>query len=55
MRIACLFVIAALGGFYLFSHQLRERRLPSGVVLIHGGAAVAAFLLLLAYLFKVQT
>ena len=50
-----IFVIAALGGFYLFANQLRERRLPSGVVLIHGGAAVAAFLLLLAYLFKVQT
>jgi disulfide bond formation protein DsbB len=49
-----IFVIAALGGFYLFSHHLRARLLPSAVVLIHGGAAVAAFLLLLAYLFKVQ-
>jgi hypothetical protein len=49
-----IFVIAALGGFYLFSYQLRERPLPSAIVLIHGGAAVVAFLLLLAYLFKVQ-
>jgi hypothetical protein len=46
-----IFALAALGGFYLFSHHLRGRPLPSTVVLIHGGAAVVAFLLLLAYLF----
>ena len=45
-------VIAALGGFYLVSHQLRSRPLPSAVVLIHGGAAVVALLLLLWYLFQ---
>ena len=47
-----IFVIAALGGFYLVSHQLRDRALPSAVVLIHGGAAVVALLLLLWYLFQ---
>jgi hypothetical protein len=49
-----IFVIAALGGFYLVSHQLRDRALPSAVVLIHGGAAVVAFLLLLWYLFQAK-
>ena len=49
-----IFVIAALGGFYLLSHQLRDRALPSAVVLIHGGAAVVAFLLLLWYLFQAK-
>ena len=42
-----IFALAALGGFYLFSHHLRGRPLPSTVVLIDGGAAVVAFLLLL--------
>jgi hypothetical protein len=44
-------VIAALGGFYLFSFHLRSQMLPSAVVLIHGGAAVLAFVLLLLYVF----
>jgi hypothetical protein len=42
-----LFVVAALGGFYLFSHHVRGKRLPLGVVGVHGAAAVVAFLLLL--------
>lgn len=42
-----LFVIAALGGFFLLSIHLRKQRLPSPVVLIHGGVAVLAFLILL--------
>ena len=49
-----IFVAAALGGFYLFAHHLRGRPLPSAVVLIHGGAAVVAFLALLGFLFNVQ-
>ena len=49
-----IFVLAALGGFYLFAHHLRGRALPSPVVLIHGGAAVVAFLALLGYLFNVR-
>ena len=46
-----IFAVAALGGFYLFSFHVRGRALPSAVVLIHGGAAVVAFLMLLAFLF----
>lgn len=42
-----LFVVAALGGFFLFSYHLRGRRLPSPVVIIHALVAVAAFGLLL--------
>ena len=46
--------LAALGGFYLFTHHLRGRPLPSAVVLIHGSAAVIAFLLLLGFIFAAQ-
>ena len=44
---AGLFVVAALGGFFLVSYHVRNRRLPSPVVVIHALVAVAAFLLLL--------
>ena len=43
-----LFVVAALGGFLRFAYHLQKKRLPSAVVVIHGGVAVAAFLILLA-------
>lgn len=42
-----LFVVAALGGFFLFSHHLRSKPLPTPVVVIHALVAVVAFLLLL--------
>jgi hypothetical protein len=42
-----LFVVAALGGFFLMSYHMRGQRLPSKVVVIHAVAAVVAFLLLL--------
>ena len=41
------FVIAALGGFFLFSFHVRQRRLPSAVVVIHALVAVASFVVLL--------
>jgi hypothetical protein len=47
-----VFVVAALGGFLLFSFHLRGKRLPSAVVVIHALAAVAAFVLLVAVTFK---
>ncbi len=43
-----LFVLAALGGFYLFSFHVRRLRLPSPVVVVHALAAVTAFGLLVA-------
>jgi hypothetical protein len=46
-----IFVVAALGGAYLFlGKHLRGQALPSAVVVIHGLAAVAGFLVLLAFL-----
>src|SRR5687768_14102761 len=42
-----LFVVAALGGFFLASFHLRKLRLPSPVVVIHASVAVVAFVLLL--------
>lgn len=43
-----LFVVAALGGFALFSFHVRKKPLPIAVVAVHGLVAVVAFLLLLA-------
>lgn len=41
-----LFAVAALGGFLLFSFHLRNKPLPSPVVVIHAGVAIVAFVLL---------
>ncbi len=41
------FVVAALGGFTLFSFHLRRRALPIPLVGIHGAVAVTAFVFLL--------
>lgn len=46
-----IFLIAAVGGFTLFSFHLRSRPMPVPLVYIHGGAAVVAFLILLLNLF----
>ena len=46
-----LFVIAALGGAYMFlGKHLRGQALPGPVVVLHGLLAVAGFLVLLAFL-----
>ena len=42
-----IFVLAAIGGFVLFSFHLRDRALPIPLVAIHGLAAVVAFTFLL--------
>jgi len=42
-----LFVVAALGGFVLFSFHLRKKQLPMSIVMIHALVAIAGFLLLL--------
>jgi multisubunit Na+/H+ antiporter MnhF subunit len=43
-----LFVVAALGGFYLASLHLRGERHPTPLILGHGLIAVVAFVALLA-------
>jgi hypothetical protein len=43
-----LFVIAAIGGFTLLSFHLRKKSLPIPLMLVHGGVAVVAFLVLLS-------
>jgi hypothetical protein len=45
-----IFVLAALGGFTLFSFHLRSRPMPVFLVLVHGAAAVTAFVILLVVL-----
>lgn len=51
MVAAAGFVIAALGGFMLFSYHLRRQALPVNYVLIHGAGAVISFVILLAAIF----
>jgi hypothetical protein len=43
-----VFVVAALGGFALFSFHVRKQQLPLAVVVLHGLLAVVAFVILLA-------
>jgi hypothetical protein len=47
-----LFVLAALGGFVLFSFQLRKKQLPMGIIMVHALVAIAAFLILLGVVLK---
>lgn len=44
-----IFLVAAVGGFVLFSFHLRKRALPIPLVVIHGLVAVTAFVVLLAW------
>jgi hypothetical protein len=46
------FVIAALGGFMLFSYHLRRQALPVNYVVIHGAGAVISFVILLVAIFN---
>lgn len=45
------FVVAALGGFALFSFHLRQKALPIPLVIVHGLVAVISFALLLVGIF----
>jgi len=45
-----LFVVAALGGFYLASMHLRSKIAPKAVVIVHASVAVIGFLTLLSAL-----
>jgi hypothetical protein len=41
-----LFLLAALGGFFLFSYHMRKLALPSWLVVVHALVAVVGFLVL---------
>jgi hypothetical protein len=44
-----VFLIAALGGFFMFFMDMSKRPVPKGVALIHAGAAVVGLVLLIAF------
>lgn len=46
-----LFVVAALGGFYMFFNDLRKKPSPMAVAFIHALLAVGGFVMLLAFVF----
>ncbi|MEZ5538375.1 MAG: hypothetical protein R3E63_00100 [Pseudomonadales bacterium] len=43
-----LFLVAALGGFFLASFHLRKKLPPKAIVIVHAGLAVTGFLTLLS-------
>jgi hypothetical protein len=45
-----IFIIAALGGFVLFTMHLMKKSLPGGLIFLHGLVAVVAFIILLVAL-----
>jgi hypothetical protein len=45
-----IFIIAALGGFVLFTMHLMRKPLPRGLMFVHALAAVVAFIILLVAL-----
>lgn len=42
-----VFIVAAIGGFYLFAQHMQNKALPIPVMVIHALVAVSGFLLLL--------
>ena len=46
-----LFIVAAIGGFYLFYTDLNKKLAPVGIALIHALVAVGAFVTLLLFVF----
>jgi hypothetical protein len=46
-----LFVIGALGGFYMFAEDLKKRFSPMWLAVVHALLGVAGFLLLLFFVF----
>src|SRR6476469_4307044 len=46
-----LFVIGALGGFYMFAEDLKKRMSPIWLAVVHALLGVAGFLMLLFFVF----
>lgn len=52
-RIAAIIILlAALGGIYMFSFDLRQLQIPKKVAVIHGLAAITGFLVLMFAIFS---
>jgi tryptophan-rich sensory protein len=47
-----LFILAALGGFYLFFRDMSKKKIPIGVAVVHALLAVIAFVILLITVLK---
>src|ERR1700750_537481 len=41
------FIVAALGGFYLFAQHMQKKALPIPILVVHAGVAVIGFVILL--------
>jgi len=41
------FIVAALGGFYLFAQHMQKKALPIPIMVVHAGVAVIGFVILL--------
>jgi hypothetical protein len=46
-----LFVVGALGGFYMFAEDLKKRFSPMWLAIVHALLGVAGFLMLLLFVF----
>lgn len=46
-----LFVLAALGGFYMFFNDLKKKNSPLSIAIVHGLLAVGGFVALLLFVF----
>lgn len=48
------FIVAALGGFFVFSFHLRKKALPIPPMIVHALVAVASFLVLLVVVLRMR-
>lgn len=48
-----VFVVAALGGFVMFSRDITQKEIPKWLAVVHALAAVTGFVLLLIFAFGV--
>lgn len=48
----CVFVLAALGGLFMLSLDVRKKRIPKVIALVHPAAALSALAMLIAYVMQ---
>lgn len=47
--VTVMFIVAAFGGFFLIYRDMRGKRIPKGVAILHGVLAIVSFILLLIF------